>query len=106
MNEQTIRATFPSREQAETAVLKLRALRGQDFRLECLTSAVAADSLSSANAEFAATLGTDASKGSSSAVEGLHHPDQSHAYMLQALIPEQVVLQAQRVIEEAIGQRG
>ena len=105
MSARTLHARFPSRRQAESAVWKLRALRGDGFRLECPGFPVVTDRLSSARVEFATTL--DAEVGAAAAFRDRADvsvkADQGCAYLLSAQIPDIVTMQAQRVIREAGG---
>lgn len=104
MKRNPIQAQFRNREQAESAVRKLKALRGEGFLLECRDLRIDADTLSSVQAEFAVMPGA--------AVDALARPEAAdelfddsarQCYALFAQIPDQVALQAQRVIEEVEG---
>ena len=109
MGALTISARFRSQEQAESAVRKLRALRGDCFRIECHGDAdAAADSLSSLQVEFAAESDlageiarpNAADSPSSAAADQLAEP----SFTLSASIPDQATDQAHSVIAEAGGQ--
>lgn len=106
MSPVTINASFGSQEQAESAVRKLRALRGDCFRIECHGASAQDDGLSSSHIEFAAEADLAGERVQRRADASDFVPEQTggSSFTLSANIPNQAADQARRVIREAGGQ--
>lgn len=106
MDSVTINARFGSQEQAESAVRKLRALRGDCFRIECHGAGASEEGLSSSRMEFAAESELTGETVQRQADATQFTPDQNggQSFSLSANIPDQAVDQARSVIQEAGGQ--
>ena len=101
----TINATFGDQAQAESTVRKLRALRGDCFRIECLGASTPDDRLSSMRAEFAAESDLTGERDQRRGEVPNFDPEQlgNQSFALSANIPALAVEQARSVIREAGG---
>jgi len=106
MESVTINARFGTQEQAESALRKLRALRGDCFRIECHGASASADNLSSLQVEFATESDLAGESVRRRANEPIHLSDQTggQSFTLSANMPDQAVDQARSVVHEAGGQ--
>ncbi len=97
MDSATINARFGTQEQAESAVRKLRALRGDCFRIECESVQAAPSGLADTHVEFAAE------NGFLPTLADQTDPRLKLSFTLSAQLPVQVAEQARSVIFDAGG---